>query len=183
MDFESLSVEDVVDLITKAGFADEAEYFKDSEIDGHCLPLLTEDLLKEMGISLIGPRLLILNYIQKITGQSCDSPKRSPPKQRNNSGMERPMTSGGSGRNVESSGNDENVPKWKKDHEKMVENMRAARRLAKWEKDKAEGKDVGPPPEMPEFEEPPDLVACPNCGRKMGEEALRHHIGSCRGRK
>ncbi|KAK8842592.1 Zinc finger C2HC domain-containing protein 1A [Tritrichomonas musculus] len=77
------------------------------------------------------------------------------------------------------SGNQENVPKCKRDHDKMVEQIRAARKYAAYQKAVEEGRAVGPPPELPPIEEPPDLVQCPYCGRKFGEEAARRHIPVC----
>lgn len=78
-----------------------------------------------------------------------------------------------------SSGNQENVPKCKRDHDKMVEQIRAARKYAAYQKAVEEGRAVGPPPELPPIEEPPDLVQCPHCGRKFSEEAARRHIPVC----
>ena len=72
------------------------------------------------------------------------------------------------------------VPKYKIEHQKLVESMRAARRLQKYENDKAAGKDVGPPPEMPAYEIiDDDRVQCPHCGRKFAEEASKRHIPVC----
>ena len=72
------------------------------------------------------------------------------------------------------------VPKYKLEHQRLVESMRAARKLQAYEKAKAEGKAVGPPPEMPAFEMPDDdRVQCPYCGRKFAEEAARRHIPVC----
>ena len=61
----------------------------------------------------------------------------------------------------------------------MVESIRASRKYDTYEKAKAEGKAVGPPPEMPAFEEPEGLVQCPTCGRKMSEEAAKYHFDVC----
>ena len=73
----------------------------------------------------------------------------------------------------------ENVPKCKRDHDKMVEQIRAARKYAAYEKAVEEGRAVGPPPELPPIEEPEGLVPCPYCGRKFGEDAAKHHIPVC----
>ncbi|KAH0791673.1 Zinc finger C2HC domain-containing protein 1C [Histomonas meleagridis] len=73
----------------------------------------------------------------------------------------------------------DDVPKWQKDHDKMVESIRAARKYAAYQKAVEEGRNVGPPPELPPIEEPPGLVACPHCGRKMSEDALKHHVTGC----
>ena len=61
----------------------------------------------------------------------------------------------------------------------MVEQIRAARKYAAYQKAVEEGRAVGPPPELPPIEEPPDLVQCPYCGRKFGEEQARRHIPVC----
>ena len=72
------------------------------------------------------------------------------------------------------------VPKYKLEHQRLVESMRAARKLQAYEAAKAAGKDVGPPPEMPAYEMPDDdRVACPYCGRKFAEEAAKRHIPVC----
>ena len=194
-------------MITKAGFEAEAQYFRDAEIDGTVLPLITEDHLKEIGVNLIGPRLLILKQIRKLCGTDRapppipqprvsyeDAPPPSTkPRQSMGNTMGRaaptqqsapaPKSSGKRPTTAQpaKSGNTDDMPEWKRKREKMIENIRAARKYEAWEKARAEGKDVGPPPDMPEFEEPPDLVQCPVCGRKMGEEAAKHHIPTCRG--
>ena len=201
--YSSLSVDEVADLISKAGFEAESQYFRDAEIDGSVLPLITEDHLKEIGVELIGPRLLILRYIKRdIVGQQQGAKYSQPPQQRTtfndsgsiaatakpqrqvpqqsstqkqNSTASRPSTAAPSA----STRNNGEVPKWQRDHDKMVESIRAARKYAAYEKAKAEGKAVGPPPEMPAFEEPEGLVQCPTCGRKMSEEAAKHHFEVC----
>ena len=73
----------------------------------------------------------------------------------------------------------DNVPKCKRDHDKMVEQIRAARKYMAYQKALEEGRAVGPPPELPPIEEPPDLVQCPNCGRKFGPEQAKRHIPVC----
>ena len=70
-------------------------------------------------------------------------------------------------------------PKYVRDHEKIVESMRAARKYAAYEKAVAKGRAEGPPPELPPIEEPEGLVQCPSCGRKMSEEASKHHFPVC----
>ena len=190
--YSEYSVDDVADWVTKLGFEAEAQYFRDAEIDGSVLPLITEDHLKEIGVNLIGPRLLILKNIRKLCGMPPQGtpppiPQRmasdDPPSQRQQRSSQPGPAKKPSARpsTASTSTNGDDIPKWKKDHEKMVENIRAARKLAAWEKAKEEGRDVGPPPEMPAFEEPPGLVQCPVCGRKMGEEAAKHHIPTCKG--
>ena len=200
--YSEWSVDDVCDFITKSGFEAESQYFRDAEIDGSVLPMMTEDHLKEIGINLIGPRLLILKLIRKTCGTERPPPMprvsyedAPPPSQKPRASMGQTM---GRGAPPESSSspakttkrpttaqpsasNTEDMPEWKRKREKMIENIRAARKLEAWEKARAEGKDVGPPPKLPEFEEPEGLVACPVCGRKMSEQAAKHHIPSCRG--
>lgn len=70
--------------------------------------------------------------------------------------------------------------KFKQEHEKLVEALRAARKVQAYEKAKEEGRAVGPPPELPKYEiEDDDRVQCPYCGRKFGQEAAQKHIAVC----
>lgn len=70
--------------------------------------------------------------------------------------------------------------KYKAEHEKLVEALRAARKFQAYEKAKEEGRAVGPPPELPKYEmEDDDRVQCPICGRKFGAEQAQRHIAVC----
>jgi hypothetical protein len=70
--------------------------------------------------------------------------------------------------------------KYKIEHEKLVESLRAARKYAAYEKAKEEGRAVGPPPELPKYEmADDDRVMCPYCGRKFAEEAAARHMPVC----
>lgn len=70
--------------------------------------------------------------------------------------------------------------KFKQEHEKLVEALRAARKIQAYEKAKEEGKAVGPPPELPKYEiADDDRVPCPYCGRKFGADAAQKHISVC----
>lgn len=72
--------------------------------------------------------------------------------------------------------------KYKVEHENLVAALRAARRYAKYEDDKAAGKAVGPPPKGPALKEvPDDRIQCPGCGRKFGETQYERHRQSCTG--
>ncbi|KAH0787942.1 Zinc finger, C2H2 type family protein [Histomonas meleagridis] len=72
------------------------------------------------------------------------------------------------------------VAKYKLEHERLIESLRAARKLQNYEDAKAKGKNVGPPPEVPKYEIiDDDRVPCPYCGRKFAEEAARRHIPVC----
>ena len=222
--WESLSFEDLADLIDKEGFHSAASVFKDNEIKGCVIPLITDEHLKEMGINPVGTRLKILKFLRKLSGNQRISSGRSsrsayqqpayeesydqydaPPPQQTQKVARNPAPSGGQtrasmgqtmGRGAPqqsspaksskrpttagaASSNTDDMPEWKRKREKMIENIRAARKLEAWEKARAEGKDVGPPPSMPEFEEPEGLVQCPTCGRKMSEEAAKHHFPVC----
>lgn len=70
--------------------------------------------------------------------------------------------------------------KYKREHQKLVEALRAARKYQAYEKAKEEGKAVGPPPDLPKYEiEDDDRVPCPYCGRKFAAESAQRHIGVC----
>lgn len=82
---------------------------------------------------------------------------------------------------------DRDEPKPKKDrerykieHQKLVETLRSARAYTEYENAKAAGKAVGPPPDMPKYEdEEDDRVACPYCNRKFSADAAKRHIPVC----
>ena len=69
---------------------------------------------------------------------------------------------------------------YKEQHQQLVDSLRAARKLQKYEQDLKEGKAVGPPPEIPKFEiQNDDRIVCPICGRKFVKEAAEKHIPVC----
>lgn len=202
-DLENMSVDDVAKMIKDAGFGDaNAQFFKDAEISGPTLAFITEEHLKEIGIKAIGPRLLILRHIKKMTGRlnPRPSPQEAPPsrlpppqpvqfqsphQEKPRANMNQTMTRSMPVKKTSEASRPQTAnppgekPKFVQDHEKMVASIRAARKYMKYQKDLEEGKAVGPPPELPPIEEPPDLVQCPTCGRKMSEEAARHHFPVC----
>lgn len=71
------------------------------------------------------------------------------------------------------------VPKYKREHDKLVEAMRNARKIQQYEKDLAAGKDVKPPEIAPIQMDDDDRVTCPICGRKFGKDALARHTPGC----
>lgn len=60
------SVEEVTTWLCDLGFTSAATAFRQHGIDGALLSKLSENLLKEMGMTIIGQRLLLLNEIVKI---------------------------------------------------------------------------------------------------------------------
>jgi hypothetical protein len=190
------SIDDVASQLTDNGFPAIIPIFKENEITGDMFPYITEDHLKEIGITSIGQRLLVLQFISDTVGivvQSKTAPSApqysdppvSYPAQQTFPDPRRAQASAPAARSKPAAApakppeNPENVPKYKRDHDKMVETIRAARKYAAYEKAVQEGRAVGPPPELPPIEEPPGLVQCPNCGRKFGEDAYHHHAGVC----
>lgn len=205
---EDLDVDGVCEALEKAGFQNAVQYFRDAEIKGVVLPLITDEHLKEMGVGPVGTRLLLLRWIRKNYGlyrgaapahqtsqrslppqpadddgddmEFAEPPQAQPKMSQTRSAAAKPKTASGTRQSVPAAAAaPAEKPKWQRDHEKMVESIRAARRFDKYQKDLAAGKAVGPPPDLPPIEEPPDLVQCPTCGRKMGEEAARHHFPVC----
>jgi hypothetical protein len=70
--------------------------------------------------------------------------------------------------------------KYKIEHAKLVESLKAARKYAAYEKAKEEGRVVGPPPELPQCEfDDDDRVQCPICKRRFAEDAAARHIPVC----
>lgn len=195
MSFESWSPSEVADFIKSNGFPSESGLFRDNDISGDLLPLLTDDHLKDMGITAIGPRVLIHKLIRDTVGPASRpapvraAPVRAEPEysapsssavRRSDDGRSSPKPSTPKKKSrPEPTYDPENVPKFKRDHDKMIESIRAARKYARYQKAVEEGRAVGPPPELPPIEEPEGLVQCPNCGRKFGEEAAKRHIPVC----
>lgn len=217
MSWENLSVDDLADAIDSEGFHSAAQMFKDQEIQGCVIPLITDEHLKEMGISPVGTRLKLIKFLKKLcnatrvpsrqkmiddqvfeetTTQRSYAQQTQPVKtrqvpapapqnraaqmgqtqpraQKQSASTKRPTTA------QPGASKDGEVPKYVRDHQKMVESIRAARKYAAYEKAVEEGRAVGPPPELPAFEEPEGLVQCPTCGRKMSEEAAKHHFPVC----
>jgi hypothetical protein len=204
MSYLTWTAEDVVAQLSDNGFDEVVSIFEENDITGDMLPYITEDHLKEMGITSIGQRLLVYKFITDTVGiVDTPAPASAPPKASRPhvqfDDLPEPYTPPAQSYSAPSrapaaapaakprpapapakpADDPENVPKYKRDHDKMVETIRAARKYAAYEKAVQEGRAVGPPPELPPIEEPPGLVQCPNCGRKFGEDAYRHHAGVC----
>ena len=72
------------------------------------------------------------------------------------------------------------VPKYKLEHERLIETLKASRMQIQYEKDLEAGKAVGPPPKLPEYKIiDDDRVECPHCGRKFAKDAAQRHIPTC----
>lgn len=88
----------------------------------------------------------------------------------------------GRSREVKIEKNINGVPKYKIVHQQLVESMRAARKLAAYEKALEQGKAVGPPPSLPKIDlVDDDRIQCPSCGRKFGQVQAERHIPNCTG--
>ena len=202
--YNSWTTDDLCDQLSSNGFDYAVSPFTKNQVTGDLLQMITEDHLKEMGIQSIGKRLLLLQWIRDTAGIAApptaatkparqgrvefrdDDYDQAPTSSKKNSYQESaPQSSKQSKPAAQkkaqpaAASKNENVPKCKRDHDKMVEQIRAARKYAAYEKAVEEGRAVGPPPELPPIEEPEGLVPCPYCGRKFGEEASKHHIPVC----
>ena len=180
--YKNWSTDDVCDQLSSNGFGYASSAFSKNAITGDLLPMVTEDHLKEMGIASIGKRLLLLQWIRETCGVSSSQRSASRNFGNNDDGYDAPppkKASAAKKAQPAPAASNENVPKYKRDHDKMTEQIRAARKYAAYQKAVEEGRAVGPPPELPPIEEPEGLVPCPYCGRKFGEEAAKHHIPVC----
>jgi hypothetical protein len=205
-DYSSWTVDDVVAQLADNDLAEAANLFQDNEISGDMLEYITEDHLKELGIVSVGQRLLVYKFITDTVGMpvsrppfgaavSPASPKAAKPHVQFDD-LPEPYTPPSAGPAARGSAppaapakrppppkpqeEPENIPKYKRDHDKMVETIRAAKKYAAYEKAVQEGRTpAGPAPELAPIDEPEGLIQCPNCGRKFGENAYRHHAGVC----
>ncbi|KAL4234945.1 SAM domain and HD [Mactra antiquata] len=66
--WQSWDVSTVAMALSDEGFTEEANKFKENDITGNVLPMLTEDHLEELGISKLGRKLQVLKFIRDITG-------------------------------------------------------------------------------------------------------------------
>jgi hypothetical protein len=68
-------------------------------------------------------------------------------------------------------------PKFKVEHENLIQGMRAARKMAAYEEAAARGEARGPPPPMPVMQEVPDgRIECKICHKKFGPEQYERHV-------
>ena len=197
MSWKQWSSEEVSNQLESKGFPAAGPLFIRHEITGDLLPFVTEEHLTEMGITSIGQRILIIKCISEWVGKQSqqrlltpqvtdrEAETYAPPKrpsgtasQPRPTGTPKRLASSASS-NAAAAADPSEKPKYVRDHEKMVESIRAARRYDKYQKDLQEGKAVGPPPDLPPIEEPEGLVECPICHRKFGEEGAKHHIPVC----
>jgi hypothetical protein len=79
MGFRDWSTADVVRQLKTLGFGQYIREFQTNEICGVHLPLLTEDHLKEMGVTSIGHRILIRRrFADIIAGRTAPEPRAKP---------------------------------------------------------------------------------------------------------
>ncbi|EAY15548.1 hypothetical protein TVAG_495640 [Trichomonas vaginalis G3] len=74
MDYTKWSSKDLAQQLTNLGFSAYARNFRVNEIKGCHLPNVTEDHLKEMGITKIGHRILLLKRIRQIVDGETPKP-------------------------------------------------------------------------------------------------------------
>jgi len=60
------SVDEVCDWLSRTGYSDLVPHFRKHAVSGPVLPKLSDMLLKEMGIDIIGRRVLLLGEVVKI---------------------------------------------------------------------------------------------------------------------
>jgi hypothetical protein len=155
----SWTATDVAAQLAAAGHSSVAPVFAENEISGDMLPFLTEDHLKEIGIDSIGKRLLVFQYISNLIASPAPDP--------------RPHVQ------LEPAAKPEVVPKCKGDHEKMVQQIRAAKNQAVHEKVVQKGRETGLTPELASIEQSEGLIPCPVCRKKFSEEGYKHHAPVC----
>jgi hypothetical protein len=86
---------------------------------------------------------------------------------------------------AEYAGNSETEPvvkkaNFRKEHKQFVETLAAAKKFAAYEKAREEGKVVGKPPPLPQFDDEDDgRVQCPTCKHKFGADVAKRHIPVC----
>jgi len=201
MDFKKWTAEDLEKYISSLGYVSESKLFRRAEIDGSVLSLIREEHLKEIGLNLVGPRLLIFQEIKKLLNQSYTPPndvyerkksnlpsiskpeiptmeKPTPPPQKEASEKKktilRPTTA-----QIPPKPDETAIEKARREHDQMVKTIRASRKYLAYQKALEDGTAVGPPPELAPIQEPEGLVQCPSCGRKMSTEAAKHHFPVC----
>lgn len=59
-------VSEVCDWLSSAGFADMIPIFQKHQISGPVFPKLNDGVLKEMGVEIVGRRVLLLNEVNKV---------------------------------------------------------------------------------------------------------------------
>jgi hypothetical protein len=68
------------------------------------------------------------------------------------------------------------VPKWKREHEELIRNVRAARQATRHLANGGDVRDLPPPPPATED---PSFVPCPHCSRTFAPNAAERHIPKC----
>eukprot|EP00300_Choanocystis_sp_HF-7_P005072 c1386_g1_i1.p1 GENE.c1386_g1_i1~~c1386_g1_i1.p1 ORF type:complete len:436 (+),score=55.95 c1386_g1_i1:129-1436(+) len=72
------SADKVAAWLTVSGFDDMVSMFDENDIDGAALILLTHDLLKEMGLTKVGPRTKLLKAIAELNGEPAPASPAGP---------------------------------------------------------------------------------------------------------
>ena len=74
MDYTSWSSKELAQKLTELGFGQYSRNFRVNDLKGSHLPLLTEEHLKEMGITKVGHRVLLMKRISEIVNGSNPKP-------------------------------------------------------------------------------------------------------------
>ena len=74
MDYTNWSSKELAQKLTELGFGQYSRDFRVNDIKGSHLPMLTEEHLKEMGITKVGHRVLLMKRISEIVNGSTPKP-------------------------------------------------------------------------------------------------------------
>ena len=75
MDTSNWTVTDVCNYLNQLGLSMYSQAFHDNDISGKILPFLTHDMMKELGITSLGHRIILSQFIESIQKAEIEFPK------------------------------------------------------------------------------------------------------------
>ena len=196
MGYKDWSPSEVARQLRLLGFGQYAHEFQNNEICGVHLPLITEDHLKEMGVTSIGHRILMIRRFMDIANGKLPKQGTSLAKQSKTISSSSPaLDSAPSSRITAKTVQEKPLPK-----SSLATTRRPAPVVSKpvVQPEYSESEEEAPPvqsrttrrPPQPERKLPEPAkpvaaqdndfkVACQYCGRKMHPDAAKRHIPVC----
>ncbi|KAH0786781.1 mapkkk cascade protein kinase regulator ste50 [Histomonas meleagridis] len=189
MNYQDWNQQDVAKQLKLLGYGQYANAFIQNEICGIHLPLITEDHLKEMGVTSIGHRILMMRRFSDIVNGKITKPASSTPtnddtksQQKDNSRQTTPITSSVKPKSILGQSNSTTS-------KELTFNLNPKTNITSSKHDLTTSDQPTKPTlstnsrfsstEIQVSDPTDELITCQYCGRKYQPDAAKRHIPVC----